>query len=230
MPTPFDETLTQQITVVDFASLSPLPEVTVRACGRLGWSDPQCLPGVTLKAEGITDVDGKATLSVEYPLISVKRPWDGYLLAEGEGLVPDLRIFSTPRTNDFEYRFGVIKEAFYDLVSQAHGVTRQPGEGDLGVTVYDCKLAAAAGVEVDLVPRPKGVRRAYSTGEPLVFDESLTETGVDGTVIFSNVPGGKPLKLRATVVATGELLNEIDVLVLPSVRTGVVLEPRVQEQ
>jgi hypothetical protein len=225
MPVPVADTLKEDITVVNFlATNEPLTGVRVRACQRLGWANPSC--DASIAAEGETDESGRASLELSYPLVSVKQPWDGYLLATGPGLMPELRIFSTPRTYDIQYRYGVITEATYDYLTTLLHVVREPNEGDIGVGVYDCNLAPAPGIRVELEPMAPGVRRAYSTGF-IEFDENLTETQSEGSVVFSKVPAGKPVKIRATVAATGELLNELEVPVVAGVRVGVALEPQV---
>jgi hypothetical protein len=227
MPTPMDDELRQRLTFVDLASEAPLAGVRVRACTRVGWADPSC--SRSLDAEGTSDGQGAVTLEVPYPLLGVKRPWDGYFFATGPSTVSDLRVFSTPRTNDFAYRHRLSSRETHEALLAALGVSPRPDHGDLSVNVYDCRLAPAAGIELELVPHPEGVRRVYFRGS-LPLDEAARTTEANGRALFVDVPLGRPLTLRATVAATGAVLNELEVLVLPGVVTTVELEPRVEGQ
>jgi hypothetical protein len=200
---------------------TPLPDLEVRACPKRGWSDPGC--GVDVDAEGSTDPAGDVRLRIPFPSVSVIQPWDGFLTVTGDNYYSDIRYFNLPIVGDVSLNLSGALNSTVSALSAVTGLVSLPERGLLTLTIFDCSGLPAAGVSVTVEPSDAETRRFYSKGN-LQFDESLTETGADGLVIFGNVPSGVA-RIRAEVAETTEPLPDVEVVIRPSWRTNVYLEP-----
>ena len=219
---PKRDTFQLSVKYSDVFSAAPYPGLSVMACKKLGWSDPDCID--SKEAETTTDEAGNATLSLTYSNFGAKLPWDGYLRTSGPGTLPELRVSNFPLASDTFFDFSVMTQPEFGLLAARYQVNQLPGRGVITAVLFDCADFPALGVEAEIEPTDSQTRRFYSNGN-LSLDELRSETGKDSYAIFANVIAGL-VTIHVKVASTGARLADMQVLVRPGTRTAVIIEPK----
>jgi len=182
-------------TVLDGNMGTPIDGALVKICNI---ADTTCAQGLDMKT---TDDAGIVTLTRPSTPVAVPT----YLDISSPTTIPTKLLDYAPSS---EPRFAVaaIVPTWGALESQAAGlgVTLDPNLGIVTVAAVDCRLAVAAGVQLDINPKTSSTRRLYfADGVP-----SLTATATDsgGLAVFINVP---VLPTTYTVTATPLALGRV---------------------
>lgn len=215
---PVKPTFQVRLRLFDVVNQQPLSGLSVRACSRVSWSDPDCASN--LNAADTSDASGVAQLDLRFPLLAARQPWDGFFLIDAPAIYPDLAVYTQPLTAGVEVAVPIVTRGSLEQLFRAYGITQAPERGILAASVIDCVGISAAGVRFEL--DTAGAERFYTTGG-LLLDRSATETSADGIVVFTNVSPGKR-RLRAFVSATNQLIGEHELYVAAGRRTLAFVE------
>lgn len=216
---PIEPDFEYRVQLAELITQAPAPGLRVRACDRVGWTDPECVE--SLQRMATTDANGRVTLRIPFRTLGIRQAWDGYLLIDGPNYYPDLRLFTQPIAADLDITVTAISLTTLTKLSAAYHVEQAPERGMLSATVLDCWGIPAAGVRFELVADPP-MERFYSAGAGLL-SRKATVTSPDGIVLFTNVRSGRHI-LRAYLDETGALIGEYDLYVAPGRRTVIFAE------
>jgi hypothetical protein len=213
-PAPKTVGATYNFWLKDGENTAPIPGATVSLCAEL---DKACAGYV---ARRMTDSSGAVSLLFQN-VAAGQQPngFAGYLLA------------TAPTRVDLYYYWGFpISEPQIDLYGEAltpdevqnfwagHDVKLDSMRGVLGVSVYDCVFAAAAGVRVN-VDTADSLTKAFT-----VAGEETTTTDTTGLLVFANVPAGT-VHVTTTPVALGAKSGTVDAEIHAGAETWVVVFP-----
>lgn len=192
---------------IDYPSLGRVPNLSVRACGKL---DPTCAS--PLVPEGLTNGPGEVTLDLQ------QNSFDGYAQVKGASYGTTL-IYLPRLTKDFAGLFGLPSEAAFGFLAASvlpDAGAPQPELGNLVVSVIDCSGGAAAGVKLTIEPSEGSTPFYFQAGTPST-DAQMTDddANVGGYGGFLNVKANAPIKVHATVAENGRKFDERIVVARP---------------
>ena len=195
------------IMLVDAISQSPVTDATVLLCSKL---DPPCaspLQTVTVAADGTASA-------------SVAPTFNGYFSIQSTKYLPTLYFIDTGGTAA-PSNVSLISPAAQAGLNQTLGITADPDNGSVNISLSDCNHQKAAGAQFAIDPAGASLPY-YSIAS--VISRTATETDASGNGGFINAQPGSST-LTVSLAKTGETVGQVTTLVRAGTLTFQPMRP-----